>query len=54
VRGERGAAARGGEGREKRGRGCAGREKRRISMHNNGGGLIGEEDLTGAEDKFAD
>jgi hypothetical protein len=33
------------EGREKRGRDCAGREKRRISMHNNVGGLTREEDI---------
>jgi hypothetical protein len=35
-----------GEGREKRGRDCVGeREKHRISMHNNGGGLTREEDI---------
>jgi hypothetical protein len=31
-----------------------GREKRRISMHNNGGGLTREDDLAGVKDRFAD
>jgi hypothetical protein len=48
--GERG----GGEVRVRRGRDCAGREKREISRHNNGGGLTGEDNITRAEDKFTD
>jgi hypothetical protein len=48
-----GGRARGGGKGEEEGA-ARGRLKRRISIHNNSGGLTGEDDLARAEDKFGD